>query len=55
VLGRIQHHSDNALDVTVDWRQAINVDSKPTRNRVAHLIRIELFPLYLARFENILS
>jgi hypothetical protein len=32
VLGCIQHHFNNALDITVRGRQAANVDSKPTRD-----------------------
>lgn len=52
---RIEHHFDNALDVTVRWRQAAHVDSEPARDRRAHLVPIEPLPLNLARFEDILG
>jgi hypothetical protein len=55
VLGRIQHHFNHALDLTVGRREAADVDSKPARNGGAHLISIQLLPLDLTRFKDILG
>ena len=55
VLGRIQHHFDDALDVAVCRRQPADFDSEPACDRGTHLVPVELFPLDLARFEDVLG
>ena len=55
VLGRVHDHLDNTVDVAVRPRQAADVDSEPACDRGAHLVSIEILPLDLARFENILG
>ena len=54
VLRRVEHHFDDALDVTIGGNESGHVDAKPARDRRADLTFVELFALDLARFDDVL-
>ena len=55
LLGRVEHHLDDAFDIAVGGRQRADVHAQPAGDRGAHLIRVEDLTFDLARLEDILG
>jgi hypothetical protein len=53
VLGRVEHHLDDALDSSVHRRKRSDVHAEPPRNRGADLLAIESLAFDLARLQNL--
>jgi hypothetical protein len=53
VGGRVHHHVDDALDVSVDGRQARDVHAEAPRYGGSNLFSFELFPFNLARLDDV--
>jgi len=51
----IEHHLDDALDVTIGRRERADIHPQPARERGAHLIAIEHLAFNLARLEHLLG
>src|SRR5215471_16705699 len=54
-LGRVEHHFDNAFDVSVCRRERPDVDAETAGDRGTNLIAIEDFTLDLTGLEDILG
>ena len=53
VLRRVQHHLDDAFDVTVRRLQPADIDSEPTRDRRADLVGVQLLAFDLAALQHV--
>src|SRR5688572_6553329 len=55
MLGGIQHHFDNAVDVTIRGDQAGDIHTEAPRDRGAHLVGVQALAFDFARFHDILG
>src|SRR5262245_19414931 len=53
VLRRVEHHFDDAFDVTVSSLQAANVDAESARDRRADLFSVQLLAFDLAALQHV--
>ncbi len=53
VTGRVEHHFDDALNISINCFQAAYVHSQSASNRRANLFGIEFFPFDLAALDDI--
>ena len=53
VLRRVQHHLDDAFDVTVRRLQPADFDSEPTRDRRAYLVCVQPLAFDLAALQHV--
>src|SRR5579871_170722 len=54
-FGRVEHHLDDALDVTVGRSEPADIHAEAARERGAHLTLVEDFALDLARLQDFLG
>ena len=53
VLRRVQHHLDDAFDVTVRRLQTADIDPQPTRDRRPDLVRVQPLAFDLAALQHV--
>jgi hypothetical protein len=51
----IEHHLHHAFDIPVGRSQPADFDPEPSCDRGAHLITVERFAFYFARFQDFLG
>ena len=55
LLGRVEQHLDDPVDVAIAWDQSGDVHPQPARERGTHLGVVENLALDLARFDDLLG
>lgn len=43
LLGRVQHHLNDAVDIPADWSVAADIDTDAASDRGADLVRVQVF------------